>query len=910
MNDLIGQHLGPYRILEQIGTGGMAAVYKAYQPAMDRYVAVKVIASHFARDEKFQRRFRREARAVAQLEHAHILPVHDYGEAEGRPYLVMRFLEAGTLKDRMAQGPLPLSEVNRIIGQVGGALDYAHRMGVIHRDVKPTNVLLDAEGDAFLTDFGLAKMMEASAPLTETGVGIGTPTYMSPEQGKGAKVDSRSDVYSLGIMLYQMVTGRPPYEAETPLAVVLKHIQEPLPLPRTIRPDLPEEVERVILRALAKEVDDRFQTAGEMVRALDAAVQALEAADRTEPTALAAGPGPTVAEQAAPPAEGLLFQAVAGVRKTLPARWGQVVMGVVVGIIALLAFFLVLSRVPLRVQITGGQLEVVRMVEVATAPTLGPTGVITDDIYIVTDGTWKSSRNPSPGWQQPDYDDSSWGAVDSEPCQEFPGAQPAMCLWDYPYTYVRNNTVYFRKAVEIHKVPPRARIVTLVDDDVDIYLNGTLVLHDGEDVGTDGISWWELDVTDLIRPGVNVLAFQGTDTGEGIAYVQAGLGLCFGTEDRYNPRVEIMNHWEGWYDGDLYIEAVDALCDSGVVEVAYRVDGGSWRIIEPHERFQLSLGEHDVEVRATDGAGRQGFDSWHFLVGQPPFVATTPTNTPTSTSSPTPEPTITPTSTSTSTATLTPTNTTTPRLTNTALPRPTSTPTPGPVGEINTGMGGSLSVQGVVRDSFGNVLPYVYVGLQVCEKERFDIPDFETLAEWGLHTDDTGSYSFSNLLRVPGGHYIAEFTGYHQDGVSNFEERDYWIEENEIGGDVFYLDATLYPITGSALTAALQREYSDGSMENFLSRRLSPDHFIELWRGTPDNREYPIGSKYAEISSATAEWRELAGGIYFLEFTDRRLDGVLVRCTSPAFEIPPGETKHFEYTIRECPPMAEPDIPQ
>ncbi len=362
MNKLIGQHMGPYRVLEQIGSGGMATVYKAYQPAMDRYVAIKVIASHFVQDEMFLERFRREAQAVAKLEHAHILPVYDSGEAEDRPYLVMRYLEAGTLKDRMAEEPLPLSEVNRVVGQVGSALDYAHRMGVIHRDVKPANVLLDAEGDAFLTDFGLAKMVESSAKLTGTGVGIGTPAYMSPEQGKGAKVDSRADVYSLGVMLYEMVTGRAPYEAETPLAVVLKHITEPLPLPRSVRPDLPEDVERVILRALAKEPDDRFQTAGEMVRELDAAVRAAEAAARTEPGAVARAE-PSVAGVAAGPAGGALARAVAGVREGLPAGWGRAAMWVAGGALFLLALFLILSRVPLRVQVSGGQLEVVRVVE-------------------------------------------------------------------------------------------------------------------------------------------------------------------------------------------------------------------------------------------------------------------------------------------------------------------------------------------------------------------------------------------------------------------------------------------------------------------------------------------------------------------------------------------------------------------
>jgi hypothetical protein len=158
-----------------------------------------------------------------------------------------------------------------------------------------------------------------------------------------------------------------------------------------------------------------------------------------------------------------------------------------------------------------------------------------EDIYIITDGTWKFSREPSTSWQQQDYDDSAWTVVDSEPCQELPGAQPATCLWDHPYVYAQNDALYFRKAFDVGLVPPRARIVTLVDDDVDIYLNGALVLHDGDGVGSGGISWWEIDVADLIRPGANILAFRGVDTGEGIAYVQAALGLCFGTEDRHAP---------------------------------------------------------------------------------------------------------------------------------------------------------------------------------------------------------------------------------------------------------------------------------------------------------------------------------------------------------------------------------------
>jgi predicted Ser/Thr protein kinase len=349
MSDLIGQHLGPYRIIEQIGVGGMATVYKAFQPAMDRYVAVKVIASQFAQDPTFTQRFRREARAIAQLEHAHILPVYDYGEAGGLSYLVMRYLEAGTLEERLAQGQPSLLEVNRIIGQVGGALDYAHRVGVVHRDVKPSNVLIDAEGNTYLTDFGLAKMVGTPSHLTGVGVGIGTPTYMSPEQGQGAKVDARTDVYSLGVMLYRMVTGRVPYDAETPLAIVLKHVHEPLPLPRSIRPDLPEGVERVILRAMAKEPEDRFQTVKEMVYALDAAVRAAEAAARTEPKA-----------QTAPMAVGARPAARAGVRWPRWPRWGWWATGGVGALAVLLLLGLALGWWGYQVALQGGQLVVIR----------------------------------------------------------------------------------------------------------------------------------------------------------------------------------------------------------------------------------------------------------------------------------------------------------------------------------------------------------------------------------------------------------------------------------------------------------------------------------------------------------------------------------------------------------------------
>jgi len=264
-----GQTLGPYRIISQIGQGGMATVYKAYQASMDRNVAIKVLPGQLADSREFVQRFEQEARIIAKLEHAHILPVFDYGESDGITYFVMRYLDAGTLKEKMESArPLPLSEIDRLFTQLADALSYAHSQGVVHRDLKPSNALIDAQGNLFLTDFGIAKILEGASPrLTQTDAIMGTPAYISPEQAQAQTVDQRSDIYSLGIILYEMVTGRVPYTADTPLAVILKHVTHPLPLPSSVKADIPEAIERVILKALAKNPDDRFANVNDFLTA-------------------------------------------------------------------------------------------------------------------------------------------------------------------------------------------------------------------------------------------------------------------------------------------------------------------------------------------------------------------------------------------------------------------------------------------------------------------------------------------------------------------------------------------------------------------------------------------------------------------------------------------------------------------
>ncbi|HTP06972.1 MAG TPA: serine/threonine-protein kinase [Anaerolineae bacterium] len=274
---LEGMNLGKYQLREQLGHGGMASVYRAYHPQLDRFVAVKVLRGELVDDPEFLARFQREAKIVAALRHANIVQVYDADMQDDIYYMVMELLEGDTLKARLhdyhvREEPMPLGEAVRVMLDVLDGLAYAHSEGMVHRDLKPANIMLTKRGQAVVTDFGIAQMVGATR-YTMSGALMGTLNYMAPEQGMQNQSDARSDLYSLGIVLYEMLTGKPPFDADTPLAILMKHVNEPLPMPPATGAVIPEAFERILLKVLSKNPDDRYQTATEMAQAIRSAAE-------------------------------------------------------------------------------------------------------------------------------------------------------------------------------------------------------------------------------------------------------------------------------------------------------------------------------------------------------------------------------------------------------------------------------------------------------------------------------------------------------------------------------------------------------------------------------------------------------------------------------------------------------------
>lgn len=287
---MANDYFGRYEILANIGLGGMARVYQAHDPQMQREVAIKVLPPEYLNDLGFRARFAREAELIANLEHEAIVPVYEVGELFGQPFIVMRYMPNGSLAGRLVHGPIAPDEVLAILDRLCGALDYAHRQGIIHQDLKPSNILFDQDGKAYLADFGLA--LQARSTWQQYPTISGTPAYMSPEQALRGEIDQRTDLYSLGVIVFEMLTGKLPFEGDTPLAVVLKQAYDPPPRPGTIKADIPPLLEPVVLRALSKDAQERYQTAEEYI---DAFRQVIRPAPG-EPSGLGASrPGAPVA---------------------------------------------------------------------------------------------------------------------------------------------------------------------------------------------------------------------------------------------------------------------------------------------------------------------------------------------------------------------------------------------------------------------------------------------------------------------------------------------------------------------------------------------------------------------------------------------------------------------------------------
>jgi len=395
LNGLIGRTISHYTILEQVGQGGMSSVFSAADLADGRVVAMKILSPYIAHEEQFQARFEREIKLLTRLQHPNIIPILDFGEADGLAFIVMPYIASGTLFDRLNRGPLDPRQGGRIVDQMASALMLAHQNGVIHRDVKPSNVLVDEKGNALLSDFSFARSQDASQNLTGS-VLIGTPAYMSPEQCRGNDIDARSDQYSFAVMLFQITTGALPFTGDTPMATVLQHINVPLPRPRAVNPNLPEEIELVLIKALAKDPALRFDSMEALNRSFQAAL-----AVALDPQARAAD-GKTVSAQRTL----AMYRKYQNIKP--PERQGRLPRSAILAALLLLAAFTVSAGAIAVIRpdiFTGAAAQGIQLSEadlqatidsrLATALAAGttmPTGALETEIYATVFAAVEATR--------------------------------------------------------------------------------------------------------------------------------------------------------------------------------------------------------------------------------------------------------------------------------------------------------------------------------------------------------------------------------------------------------------------------------------------------------------------------------------------------------------------------------------
>jgi plastocyanin len=378
VGDLVGRRLGQYQLRDVIRRGGMSTIYKAWQPSLDRWVAIKVLSQ--PGDPQFLSRFKLEARSIAQLQHPNILPIHDYGEQDGQAYLVVQYVQDGRTVGDLLDGPMQPARALRLVAHLLAALGYAHGRGIVHRDVKPGNLLMPSESWPMLADFGVAKLLLGgdAQKLTQAGLVVGTAAYMAPEQALGQPVDARTDLYAAGVVLYELLTGQVPFEGDTPVATLMKQAYEQPARPRSLRPELPVEVEQVVLRALAKQPADRFASAEEMAAGVQEALDRLTpAAPRpaAPPPAPAARPAPAVAgSPSAGPEPAPARPQPPPARDAARLRPGAAGWLVVVGLVALLGLSAPVTIVKRQLDLrgpgaaAGEQAATVTMAGLAFAP--------------------------------------------------------------------------------------------------------------------------------------------------------------------------------------------------------------------------------------------------------------------------------------------------------------------------------------------------------------------------------------------------------------------------------------------------------------------------------------------------------------------------------------------------------------